>query len=337
MRLLDDISHASRAASPRIVLSEGEDPRIIEAALKATRDRVAQVLLIGDEGRIRELLSGCEGAAGIEIHDPRTSDKLEAYSQAYFELRKHKGLSLDEARRAMQSGLDFAAMMLRQGDADGTIGGAVATTAETVRAALQIIGKAAGADVVSSCFLMLLKEPFCRPVIFADCGLILQPNAGELANIALASAQSLRALTGQEPRVAMLSFSTMGSVSAEAHESINRIRTAMAMVKEREPHLIIDGEIQFDAAIVPDVAGKKAPDSILEGHANVFVFPSLSAGNIGYKIAHRLGGAVSLGPILQGLAHPANDLSRGCSAEDVYQMIAITGAQAAAQLNVSTA
>lgn len=337
MTVLDDISNACRVASPRVVLSEGEDPRIVEAGLRAVREGLARILLVGDEQKIAALLSGQDGADEIEVHDPSTSDKLESYAAAYLELRKHKGISPEASRDAMRSGLGFAAMMLRQGDADGTIGGAVATTADTVRAALQIIGKAPGAEVVSSCFLMLLQEPFSRPVIFADCGLILQPNSEELANIAIASSHSLKALTGQEPRVAMLSFSTMGSVSAEAHESINRIRAAMAMIKEREPDLIVDGEIQFDAAIVPDIAGKKAPESVLEGHANVFVFPSLSAGNIGYKIAHRLGGAISLGPILQGLAHPANDLSRGCSAQDVYQMIAITGAQAAAQISVSKA
>jgi phosphate acetyltransferase len=333
MTLLDDICDVSRTACPRIILSEGEDSRIVEAARKATLDGLAQILLVGNEGTVRSLLSGVEGADKIEIHDPNTSDKLEAYTEAYFELRKHKGVDIQKARSVMQTGLGFAAMMLRQGDADGTIGGAVATTTDTVRTALQIIGKAPDAEVVSSYFLMLLREPFSRPVVFADCGLIMQPTSEELANIAIASAQSLQALTEQEPRVAMLSFSTMGSVRADAHESINRIRTAVAMIQEREPGLIVDGEIQFDAAIVPDIAGTKAPDSVLQGHANVFVFPSLSAGNIGYKIAQRLGGATALGPILQGLAHPANDLSRGCSSQDVYQMIAITGALAAAQIN----
>ncbi len=178
---------------------------------------------------------------------------------------------------------------------------------------------------------MLLGEPYNRPVVFADCGLILQPSAAELASIAIASAASMSAFTGHDPRVAMLSFSTMGSVNPKAHESINRIREAIGLIKDRAPDLNVDGEMQFDAAIVPGVGGKKAPDSSVAGQANVFVFPSLSAGNIGYKIAQRLGGAVALGPILQGLAKPANDLSRGCSAEDVYQMIAITGAQAAAQ------
>ncbi|MEP2139276.1 MAG: phosphate acyltransferase, partial [Erythrobacter sp.] len=179
-----------------------------------------------------------------------------------------------------------------------------------------------------SYFLMLLDGR--RPVVFADCGLILHPTAEELASIAIASSASLNALTGLEPRVAMLSFSTKGSVPAGAHESLNRIATAVGLVQDRAPDLLIDGELQFDAAMVPDVAARKAPGSPIEGAANVFVFPSLSAGNIGYKIAQRLGGAIALGPILQGLAKPANDLSRGCTAEDVTQMIAITGAQASA-------
>lgn len=328
MTLLDDIADASRAASPRIVLSEGEDPRIVEAALKASQSGLARIQLVGSQEKITDLIGSSGVDAGIEIHDPETSDKFGSYADAYHNLRKHKGVDLETARKAMRSPLNFAAMMVRQGDADGTIGGAVATTADTVRAALQIIGRAPGVDVVSSYFLMLLAEPFSRPVIFADCGLIMQPSAQELASIAIASSQSLTALTGLEPRIALLSFSTMGSVPANAHESLERIQSAKAIINERVPGLIVDGELQFDAAIIPDVAAKKAPGSVLNGDANIFVFPSLSAGNIGYKIAQRLGGATALGPILQGLAHPANDLSRGCTADDVFQMIAITGAQA---------
>jgi phosphate acetyltransferase len=228
----------------------------------------------------------------------------------------------------MQSPLGFAAMMVRQGDADGTIGGAVATTGETVRTALQIVGMAPDSKIVSSFFLMLLAAPYHWPVVFADCGLVIEPNAAELAEIAIASSTSFTALTGQTPRAAMLSFSTKGSAKAP---SIDRTTEALEMVRAKAPSLAIDGELQFDAAFVPDVAARKAPGSPIEGAANVFIFPNLDAGNIGYKIAQRLGGATALGPILQGLAKPANDLSRGCSADDVYQMIAVTGAQAAAQ------
>ena len=330
MELLQAISRAAQAVRPHIVLPEGEDSRIIEGSLHAVRDGLAKITLLGDSKTVAAGLQAAGmGSKAIEIIDPNTAPRLDAYAAAYHELRRHRGVDAAAARAAMTTPLGYAAMMVRQGDAQGTIGGAVATTADTVRAALQIVGKAPGSDVVSSFFLMLLPAPLSRPVIFADCGLIMQPTAEELASIAIASAQSLTALTGAVPRVAMLSFSTMGSVPQEAHESISRIRRAIGMIKARAPDLIVDGEIQFDAAIVPDVAAKKAQHSPLGGDANVFVFPSLSAGNIGYKIAERVGGAVALGPILQGLAHPANDLSRGCSAEDVYQMIAITGAQAA--------
>ena len=218
-------------------------------------------------------------------------------------------------------------MMVRQGDADGTIGGAVETTSDVVRSALQIIGKDPAVETVSSYFLMLLDGE--RPVVFADCGLVIQPTATELASIAIASSRSLTAMTGLAPKVAMLSFSTKGSVPSGAHESLTRVAEAIEIVQSRDPGLAVDGELQFDAALMPEVAARKAPGSPVAGQANVFVFPSLSAGNIGYKIAQRIGGATALGPILQGLAKPANDLSRGCSVDDIYQMIAITGAQAA--------
>lgn len=330
MNQLDTILGACRARQPRIVLSEGEDPRIVEAAVRASKDKLAQIQLVGDSVKINGLIGADDAAEVIEIHDPKKSDKLDYYADAYHELRKHKGIDAAAARVAVSAPLGFAAMMVRMGDSDGTIGGAVATTADTVRAALQIIGKAPETKTVSSYFLMLLGEPHSRPVIFADCGLVIQPTAEELASIAIASSESLRALTGLEPRVALLSFSTMGSVPPKAHESIARIHSAKAVINQQRPELVVEGELQFDAAIVPDVAAKKSPDSELQGDANVFVFPSLSAGNIGYKIAQRLGGATALGPVLQGLAKPANDLSRGCTADDVYQMIAVTGAQVGA-------
>ena len=323
MSIIEDIAAASKRAQPHIVLSEGDDPRIIEAAKRAEADKLARMTLIGT--------TQVEGVATI---DPATSDKIDAYAQAYFDLRKHKGASEEAARQTVTTPLAFAAMMVRQGDADGTIGGAVETTTSVVRTALQIIGRDTSVDTVSSYFLMLLDGT--RPIVFADCGLVIQPTAAELASIATASAKSLTAMTGLAPKVAMLSFSTKGSVPPGAHESLGRIAEAIRLVKERTPDLPIDGELQFDAAIVPDIADRKAPGSPVAGDANIFVFPSLSAGNIGYKIAQRIGGATALGPILQGLAKPANDLSRGCTADDVYQMIAITGAQAAAQLSGCT-
>lgn len=324
---LEDIRAASRAARPRIVLAEGEDPRVVEGAAKAVRERLAEVVLLGSSSKTGALVGEAGMRDAIEIRDPASSEQLDAYAQAYFEMRKHKGIDRAAARQAVAEPLGFAAMSVRQGHAEGTIAGAVATTRDTVRTAIQVIGKSPESKVVSSYFLMLLGEPFSRPAIFADCGLIIMPTAEELASIAIASARSLTEMTGIEPKVAMLSFSTSGSAE---HESITRIRNAVSIVRERNPDLIVDGEIQFDAAVAPDVAARKAPGSPLEGQANVFVFPNLSAGNIGYKIAQRVGGATALGPILQGLARPANDLSRGCSSDDVYKMIAITGAQAAA-------
>jgi phosphate acetyltransferase len=320
MAVIDDIISTSRKTRPHIVLSEGDDPRVRAAASRATADGIARITLVGDVDAPRE---------GVFAINPASSDRLAAYASAYFEFRKHKGLSEDAARAAMTSRLGYAAMMVRQGEADATLGGAVETTSDVVRTALQVIGKAPGAEIVSSYFLMLLGPPHNRPVVFSDCALILQPTAEELASIALASAESLKALTGIEPRVAFLSFSTKGSVPERAHESLERIQSALAMVKAKAPDLAVDGELQFDAAMVPDIAARKAPGSPVDGQANVFVFPSLSAGNIGYKIAQRLGGAVALGPVLQGLARPANDLSRGATADDIYQMIAITGAQTA--------
>ncbi len=316
--MIEDIAAASRRAQPHIVLSEGEDPRIINAARRAANDRLARITLLGQNVPL---------IPGVEVIDPETSAARHAYIDAYVELRKHKGISREGAEAVMAHPLGFAAMMVHLGDADGTVGGAVYTTTEVVRTALQIIGRDPAVDTVSSFFLMLLDGH--RPIVFADCGLVIQPTADELASIAIASSYSLTAMTGLTPKVAMLSFSTKGSVPHGAHESLGRIARAIELVHEHAPELTIDGELQFDTAIVPEVADRKAPDSPVAGAANVFVFPSLSAGNIGYKIAQRVGGAVALGPILQGLTKPANDLSRGCSVADVHQMIAITGAQAA--------
>ena len=333
MKPLEGILEAAKRARKRIVLSEGEDRRIVEAAVRAAGDGLAEIVLVGDRAtvarRLVEFGADADATAGLRIEDPQTSPLTPRLAAAYHALRKAKGVDAEAAAAAVRSPLIFSAMMVREGEADGTVGGAVATTADTVRAALQTIGRAPGVKIVSSFFLMLLCQPHHArkgAFVFADCGLVVDPDAAELADIAVASARSYQALTGQPPKVAMLSFSTHGSA---AHERVAKVAEATRMARTAAPDLLIDGELQFDAAFVEAVGTVKAPDSPLRGQANVFVFPNLDAANIGYKIAQRIGGAVAIGPILQGLARPANDLSRGCSADDVYHMIAVTGVQAA--------
>ena len=332
MSALDDIIAAARAAPQRVVLAEGEDPRIIEGALRAFRDGVARITLIGGPDNIQGLLRD-HGADpdNFSIVDPSETPLRGGFAAEYHVLRRHKGVDMQAARQAVLDPLVFAALMVRLGHADGTIAGAVATTAETVRAALQIIGGAPGSALVSSFFLMMLDAPHHPKqgaLVFADCGLVVEPDAGELAAIALASARSFADLTGDIPKVAMLTFSTHGSAR---HERVSKVIEATGLARKAWPDLLIDGDLQFDSAFVPAINAAKATGSPIAGDANVFVFPSLEAANIGYKIAQRIGGAKAVGPILQGLAHPANDLSRGCSAEDVYHLIAVTGAQAAAR------
>ncbi|WP_226622718.1 phosphate acetyltransferase, partial [Brucella anthropi] len=264
----------------------------------------------------------------IAIINPETSDKSADYAQKLYRLRQAKGMTEEQAEAMAKTPLGFAAMMVREGDADGTVAGAVATTADVVRHALQIIGKAEGASLVSSFFLMLLCQSHHQKkgaFVFADCGLVVEPDSAQLADIAIQSADSYRQLTEKDAAVAMLSFSTGGSA---AHERVSKVVQATRTVQERKPDLCIDGELQFDTAFVEAISYAKSPDSPLKGNANVFVFPNLEAANIGYKIAQRIGGAQAIGPVLQGLAKPANDLSRGCSADDVLHMIAITVNQA---------
>ena len=300
------IYEKARAKKRHIVLPEGADPRIVEGAARAVEDGLAEVTLIGGEG--------------VDI---ASSLDMEKYIAKLVELRGHKGMTEDKARDAVLDPLVYGALMVKCGDADGSLAGAVCTTGDTVRVAFQIIGRAPGTASVSSFFLMVLPER--GTVTFADCALTIDPDSDQLADIAIASADNHRAFTGEEPRIGMLSFSTMGSAK---HERVDKVIAATELVREKRPDITLAGELQFDAAFVPSVGQSKAPGAAVQGDANVFVFPSLEAGNIGYKIAQRIGGAKAIGPVLQGLAAPANDLSRGCSAQDVYDMIAITAVQA---------
>ena len=330
MNTLESIISKAKVTRRRIVLSEGEDPRVVESAIRAKETLLAVPILLGKEDYIKSQLTKFGADANeFEIIDPTATTKLDQYAKEYALLRKNRIISVEEAATIVTEPLNFAAMMVRMKDADGTIGGAVATTSKTVSAALKIIGKAEGINTVSSFFLILLDKPYHpknTALIFSDCGLVIEPTIIQLIEIAKSSVLSRRSLIGDEPKVAMLSFSTWGSAR---HKRVRHVAEATAKLKSMLPNLKIDGELQFDAAFVPSVSSRKSKNSSLQGEANIMIFPNLDAANIGYKIAERLGGARAIGPILQGLSRPANDLSRGCSVDDIYALIAVTAVQVA--------
>lgn len=336
MKALHRIIDQARAAPEKIVLCEGDDVRVLQAAARASQEGCADIILLGRPARIRALAGKHRlDLSRVQLIDPARSEHVETFAHELFALRAAKGMTLDQARQSVREPLCHAHMMVRLGHAGGAVAGAVHLSADVVRSAIQIIGVKPAFRLVSSFFLIMLCEPFHTlkgGLIFSDCALVVDPDEEELAEIAMAAAESARALLMEEPRVAMLSFSTSGSAR---HASVDKVIAATARVKQRCPHLAIDGDVQLDAALVGEIAQRKIRGSTVNGRANVLVFPNLDAGNIGYKLTERIGGAVAVGPLLQGLNKPANDLSRGCSADDIFNVIAVTVVQARATLATS--
>lgn len=312
---------AAKADKKTVVLPEGEDQRTIDAAKIIVEEDLANLVILGDPDKI--------DLPGVTVIDPKCGSKHEEYAQKFAELRAKKGVTIEQARAQMNDATYYGTMMVKMGDADGLVSGACHSTADTLRPALQILKTAPGTKLVSAFFIMCTSTPQFGTdgtLIFADCGLNINPTSDELSEIAIASAKSWQTfMGGAEPHVAMLSYSTMGSAGGEVAK---KVQEAVAFCKEKAPEVPIDGDLQLDAAIVPTVAQLKAPGSPVAGKANVLVFPDLEAGNIGYKLVQRFAGAEAYGPILQGIAKPVNDLSRGCSAEDIVGVVAITAVQA---------
>lgn len=331
MGLFDKLKEQAKASKQRIVLAESTEPRTLTAANTIIGEDIAEIILLGKKDEIVTLaesmgLNNIKNATFYDFSDPEV---LEPMAQLFAELRKSKGVTIEEARKTASNPLYFGCLLIKSGKADGQVAGALNPTGNVLRAAFQVLKTAPGISVVSGAFIMELPEgsPYGTDglMVFADCAVVPVPTAEELAQIAISTSYTARDIAGIEPRIAMLSFSTKGSAK---HEVIDKVTSATAIVKEKMPELAIDGELQADAAIVPSVAKQKAPDSDVAGTANVLVFPNLEVGNIAYKLVQRIAGATAVGPILQGIAAPVNDLSRGCSPEDIVKTVIITCNQA---------
>lgn len=333
MDLVSEIVARAKANKQRIVLPEGTEERTLRAADRVLADDVANLIILGNPAEIAKVAAknGLKNIGRATIIDPTNHAKKEQYAQLLFELRQKKGMTIEQARELVLDPLYLGCLIIKAGDADGQLAGARNTTGNVLRPALQIIKTAPGISCVSGAFIMLTQTPQYGEngiLVCGDCAVTPVPDAAQLSQIAVCTADTARAVAGfDDPRVALLSFSTKGSAK---HEVVDKVTTALALAKELRPELKIDGELQADAALVPSVGESKAPGSAIAGHANVLVFPNLEVGNIAYKLVQRLGNAEALGPILQGIARPVNDLSRGCSDDDVYKMIAITACQAIA-------
>ena len=343
MAFVDELLQKSKAANKTIVLCEGEDKRVVDAASKIVKEGIAKIILIGSDADIKSSGSTAD-LSGVTVIDPATDANADKYAELLFKAREGKinkktgqpeYADVAAAKAAiLKDHTMYGALILKAGDADGFVSGACHSTANTLRPGLQVIKTAPGYKTVSSCFIMVAPECGNKYIpegvaVFGDCAINIEPSAEELSDIAIASAETAKKIAGIEPRVAMLSFSTKGSGNDDKFfQSVPKMQEATKLAKEKAPDLALDGEFQFDAAVAPEVGQLKAPDSKVAGHANTFIFPNINAGNIGYKICQRMGGWMAIGPICQGFAKPLNDLSRGCSVEDIVATVAVTALQA---------
>ncbi|MBD5441598.1 MAG: phosphate acetyltransferase [Treponema sp.] len=343
MDFVEQLKEKAKAAGKKIVLCEGEDKRVVEAAAKIVREGIAKIILIGNAEECKRVAPEVD-TSGIELVDPAASANIDKYAEILFKAREGKinkktgapeYATVEDAKAyLLKDRTMFGALILKAGDADGFVSGACHSTANTLRPGLQVIKTAAGIKTVSSSFIMVAPQGGNKYIpegvaLLADCAINIEPSAEELSDIAIATADTAKKIAGIEPRVALLSFSTKGSGNDDKFfKSVPKVQEAVHLAKEKAPGLALDGEFQFDAAVAPEVGALKAPGSEVAGHANVFVFPNINAGNIGYKIAQRMGGWMAIGPVCQGFAKPLNDLSRGCNVDDIVATVAVTALQA---------